>query len=103
MNYAWKILDIYADGEKITSAKYHCVVFDGENTVETEGYATFDGEAKTAFSEVTEEMVAQWAKESLTINSECLVEKRLSEQLANLAKKPAVAPWKPQIFTLEDK
>jgi hypothetical protein len=23
MNYAWKILDIYADGEKITSAKYN--------------------------------------------------------------------------------
>ena len=36
MNYAWKILDIYADGEKITSGKYHCAVFDGENTVETE-------------------------------------------------------------------
>jgi len=99
MNYAWKILDIYADGEKITSAKYHCAVSDGENTVETEGYATFDGEAKTAFSAVTEEMVAQWAKESLTINGECLVEKRLAEQLANLEKKPAVAPWKPQIFT----
>ena len=53
MNYAWKILDIYADGEKITSAKYHCAVFDGENTVETEGYATFDGEAKTSFSEAS--------------------------------------------------
>ena len=99
MNYARKILDIYADGEKITSAKYHCAVFDGENTVETEGYATFVGDVKTPFAEVTEEMVAQWAKESLTINGECLVEKRLAEQLANLEKKPAVAPWKPQIFT----
>ena len=99
MNYAWKILDIYADGEKITSAKYHCAVFDGENTVETEGYATFDGEAKTAFSEVTEEMVAQWAKQSLTINGECIVEKRLAEQLVTLEAKPAIAPWKPQIFT----
>ena len=99
MNYAWKILDIYADGEKITSAKYHCAVFDGENTVETEGYATFEGEAKTPFSEVTEEMVTEWVKESLSINGECLVEKRLKEQLANLEKKPTVAPWKPQIFT----
>jgi hypothetical protein len=98
MNYAWKILDIYAEGEKITSAKYNCAVFDGDKTIDTEGYATFDGEATVPFSEVTEELVAQWVESAFTVNGECSIKKRLAEQLASSVK-PAVAPWKPQVFT----
>jgi hypothetical protein len=100
MNYTWKILDVFADKEVITSVKYHCVGFDGENSVETEGYVTFDEpEGKIPFSEVTEEMVAKWVEEATSVGGECLIKKRLAEQIA--VQKPVVAPWKPQVFTLE--
>ena len=97
----WKILEIYADGERITSAKYHCSMSDLENTVETEGYWSFpDGDVTVQFSEVTEEMVAQWIEDSSTIEGVNIIKSRLQEQLQNIAKKPVVAPWLPQTFTL---
>lgn len=100
MEFNWKILDIEAVDGVISSAKYYCSVNDGENSVETEGYATFDTNlAKLEFAKVKESMVIDWVKNSLSQNDECLVEKRLLEQLQNLNKTPVLPPWKPQIFT----
>lgn len=100
MEFNWKILDIEATDGVISSAKYYCSVNDGDNTVETEGYASFDTNlAKVKFEKVKESMVIDWVKEALTQNEECLVEKRLLEQLSNLSKNKVIPPWKPQIFT----
>jgi len=43
--------------------------------------------------------VAQWVEEATSVGGECLIKKRLAEQIA--VQKPVVAPWKPQVFTLE--
>jgi len=60
---AWKILDIAADGELVTSAKYHATLKEDENIIETEGNWTFsDKILKTPFSKITEEMVIDWIK-----------------------------------------
>jgi hypothetical protein len=100
MEFTWKILDVFADKGVISSAKYYCCVNDGEYKVETEGYAVFEtNSAKVEFAKVKEQMVIDWVRDALTQDGECLVEKRLEEQLANLEKKPVVLPWKPQIFT----
>jgi len=96
----WKILEIYADGEKITSVKYFCSMSDQENTVETEGYWFFpNGEVTTPFSEVTEEMVAKWVEDSTTVDGVNIIKSRLEEQLQSMKNKPVVAPWLPQTFT----
>lgn len=96
----WKILEIYADGEKITSVKYFCSMSDQENTVETEGYWFLpDGEVTTPFSEVTEEMVAKWVEDSTTVDGVNIIKSRLEEQLQSMKNKPVVAPWLPQTFT----
>jgi len=99
MNYVWKILDIYADGEAITSAKYFCAATEGDNTVETEGYWSFPEAGDVPFAEVTEEMIAKWIEDSAVVDGKNVIKSRLAEQLETLSKKPVPAPWLPQTFT----
>jgi hypothetical protein len=87
----WKILDIQADGDLITAARYFCA----KNGVETEGWWNFaEPVLTTPFAEVTEEMVIGWVKNDIGVQ----VEARLDEQAA-LAPRTVVAPWLPQVFT----
>jgi len=100
MSFTWKILEIYADDGLITSAKYLCSVTDGEKTVDTEGYWTFqDPTMVTPFADVTEEMIAKWIEDSAVVYGKNVIKSRLQEQLESLSKKPVPAPWLPQTFT----
>ena len=95
-----KILEVYAEGEKITSVKYFCSLSDENNTVETEGYWSFpDGQVTVPFADVTEEMIAKWVEDSSTVNGVNIIKSRLQEQLQTMKNKPVVAPWLPQTFT----
>ena len=98
----WKILDITADGELITSAKYHCQII-GSETVETEGFWYFESPTlATPFDQVTENMVVEWIKAETIRDGKNLITSRLQEQLTEIEnKKPVVAPWLPQVFTPE--
>jgi len=97
MHYAWKILEIYADNEVVTAVKYHCRGFDEVNSVETEGLVTFENaEVKTPFKELTQELVVEWIENATTVGGECLVKKRLEEQLKTIV--PVRAPWEPPVF-----
>jgi hypothetical protein len=87
----WKILEIQADGDLITGARYFC----SKNGVETEGWWKFAEPAlNTPFSDVTEEMVIGW----VTADIGAQVESRLDEQAAKM-QRIVVAPWLPQVFT----
>ena len=101
MKYKWKILDILADGETITAAKYHCETDDP--TVETEGFWYFkEPQAKVPYLEITEQMVIDWINQEAIRDGKNLITSRLEEQLAALQnQKPVVAPWLPQVFTPE--
>jgi hypothetical protein len=102
MNYVWKILEIYADDGLITSAKYLCSVSDGEKSVDTEGYWTFQEPQMTVpFDQVTEEMIAKWVEDSSVVDGKNIIKSRLAEQLESLSVKPVPAPWMPQVFTPE--
>jgi hypothetical protein len=89
----WKILEIQADGDLITGARYFC----SKNGVETEGWWNFAEPVLTVpFADVTEEMVIGWIIDCIGQQ----VEGRLDEQLAALeSQKTVVAPWLPQTFT----
>ena len=87
----WKILDIQADGDLITGARYFCA----KNGVETEGWWNFaEPVLNIPFAEVTEEVVIGWVKNDIGAQ----VEARLDEQAASVTK-TVVAPWLPQVFT----
>ena len=87
----WKILEIQAEGDLITGARYFC----SKNGVETEGWWKFAEPAlNTPFADVTEEMVIGWVNADIGAQ----VEARLDEQAA-VTQRVVVAPWLPQVFT----
>ena len=87
----WKILEIQADGDLITGARYFCV----KNSVETEGWWKFaEPKLTVPFADVTEEMVIGW----VTADIGAQVEARLDAQAA-ATQRVVVAPWLPQVFT----
>jgi hypothetical protein len=100
--FDWKILQISADGDLITHAKYHVTAIDDqENKVETEGNWWFDGmEISKPFNEVNEADVIEWIEKETTKFGNNIIKSRLEEQLASLnGNRIVVAPWLPQTFT----
>ena len=95
----WKILEIKADGELITAARYFCAESKGDSLAETEGWWQFaEPKLTIPFVEVTEEIVVKWVTDAIGKQ----VQSRLNEQLEALEKqKTVVAPWLPQVFTPE--
>lgn len=99
--FAWKILDISAEDEVITHAKYHVTAEDDlGNKVETEGNWWFsDKISKIPFHEVTEADVADWIEKESLQDGVNIIKSRLEEQLASLqGNRVVVAPWLPQKF-----
>ena len=97
MNYTWKILSVKAKEGLITQAQYHARVAKDDMAVETEGTWFFKGQRLVVpFTKVTEDMVVGWIK----TESDGLIEKRMAQQLKNLAaKNETPLPWMPQIYT----
>ncbi len=87
----WKILEIQADGDLITGARYFC----SKSGVDTEGWWQFaEPVLNIPFADVTEEIVIAWVTRDIGVQ----VQARLDEQAAT-ASKTVVAPWLPQVFT----
>jgi len=101
MNFIWKILELSADNELITHAKYSVTAQDGDDSVETEGNWWFANLViKIPFAEVTEQMVASWIEQETMKDGTNLIKSRLEEQLNAIKNsKTVVAPWLPQVFT----
>jgi hypothetical protein len=99
--YKWKIHEIDATEGLITEVKYSVLARDIDLTVETEGYWRFgDPVLRKALLEVKEEDVIAWVKADSMREGINIIESRLAEQLANLAKDKVKLPWVPQVFTV---
>ena len=99
--YKWKIHDIEATEGLITEVKYSVLARDIDLTVETEGYWRFgDPVLRKPLLEVKEENVIAWVKADSMREGVNIIESRLEEQLANLAKDKVKLPWVPQVFTV---
>ena len=97
MNYTWKILSIKAnDDGLITQAQYHARVEEKDMGVETEGTWFFKGQRLVIpFKSVTEQNIIDW----ITTESDGLIEKRMAQQIKNLAERfDTPLPWAPQVF-----
>jgi hypothetical protein len=99
--YKWKIHEIDANEGLITEVKYSVLARDIDLTVETEGYWRFgDPVLRKPLLEVKEEDVIAWVKADSMREGVNIIESRLAEQLANLAKDKVKLPWVPQVFTV---
>jgi len=103
MNYQWKILEVFAQDEVITGARYHLFGTDDDLSVETEGNWFFDcPTAKVPFLEVTEEMIAGWIEADAVKDGDNHIKKGVENQIKALkSHKPVPAPWMPQVFKPE--
>ena len=97
----WKILDIEADGELITAAKYFVTLKSADAEISSEGNWTFsDKIVKTPFNEITEEMVAEWIEKESIQDGVSVIKSALERQLEQLnTQKSVVPPWQPQVYT----
>jgi len=99
--YKWKIHEIDATEGLITEVKYSVLARDIDLTVETEGYWRFGNPVMgKPLLEVKEEDVIAWVKADSMREGVNIIESRLEEQLANLAKDKVKLPWVPQVFTI---
>jgi len=101
MILTWKILDIEADGELITKAKYFVTLKSADTEISSEGNWIFsDKIVKTPFVEVTEEMVASWIENESIQDGVSVIKSALERQLDYLnAQNSVVPPWQPQVYT----
>ncbi len=100
IHYVWKILEISAENEIITHAKYNVTANDEDHTVETEGNWWFNTPLTLPFLDITEEMVAELIEKETMRDGINVIKSRLEEQINALKNNnTVVAPWLPQVFT----
>jgi len=100
IHFTWKILNISAENEIITHAKYFVTASEDDRLVETEGNWWFNYPVNTPFLDVTEEMVVSWIEKETMRDGVNIIKSRLEEQLNTLnVNNTVVAPWLPQVFT----
>jgi len=103
MVYKWKILELFANADKLESVKYRLSLTDDKNTVETEGYHIFtEGFINKPFAEIKESDLAGWLESDTTKNDVNAIKLNLEAQLKNLEKEQKTEfPWLVDTFTVE--
>jgi hypothetical protein len=101
MIFIWKVLDIYAEGEKITSVKYQVTASKDGNVVITEGNWTFKDESHFLQDQTTEKDVIAWIKAESIIDEKCIIEDNLENQLMALQPVALKKPWVLPTFTVK--
>jgi len=103
MNYQWSITETQAQDGLILCVKYHVTAKEDNQSVETEGYWTFDNPKLTVpYYQVTKEMIVEWIEKETMRDGNCVIKSRLKEQLDSLSKGQFTPPpWQPQTFTVK--
>lgn len=103
MIFTWKILEIFANGEKLAKVRYLLKAQDESNTVETEGYHEFSEElAFKPLSETKESDLIGWLESSTIQGDVNPIKLNLENQLNTLkTNKKIDFPWEMNTFTVE--
>jgi len=75
----WKILDVFAENDIISQAKYRVV----NDSVSTEGFWTFANKTHQMTDQTSEIDVVNWIKAESVVNDICIIESNLEKQLNN--------------------
>ena len=100
-SYQWKVLDIYAEGEEITSVKYRVTGSKDENSVITEGNWVFKDKTHFLQDQTTEKDVIAWVQAESIIDEKCIIENNLEKQLTALEPVSLKKPWVLPTFTVQ--
>jgi len=101
INYTWKILKVFSDGELITGVKYSMIGTDNQTSIVSEGNHQFiDPELKIAFADVTEKDIINWLEKDTFCDGQSHVKSGIERQFKALIPKEVDAPWMPKTFTI---
>lgn len=101
MIFTWKVLDIYAEADAITSVKYQVSLSSNENTITTEGNWTFKDKTHFLQDQTTEKDVVAWIKAESIIDEKCIIEDNLEKQLTAIEPVALKKPWILPTFTVK--
>ena len=101
MIFTWKVLDIYAEGNVITSVKYQVTLSSNKNSIVTEGNWTFKDKTHFLQDQTTEKDVVAWIKAESIIDEKCIIEDNLEKQLTAIEPVALKKPWILPTFTVK--
>ena len=100
INYTWKILKVFSDGELITAVKYNLNGFDGKKSIDSEGtYKFIDPVLEIPFSEITQSKVIEWLETETLVDGQSHIKTGIEKQFNALEPVEVNAPWMPATFT----
>lgn len=103
INYTWKILELFANDQLLTSVKYSLTGKDSQNSVTTEGNHSFnEGIANKPLNQIVESDIVQWLEKDTTQEELNPIKLAIENQLKTLENiKKVDFPWLAGTFTIE--
>jgi hypothetical protein len=100
--FTWKILDLFAEGNKLVAVRYLLIGTDEVNTVESEGRHIFsDGVANKQLDQIVESDILQWLEKDTTQDGVNAIKLAVENQLKALENvKKVDFPWLAGTFTI---
>ena len=101
--FTWKLLDLFANGDKLIEVRYLLTGTDGTNTVESEGKHTFsDGIVNKPLDQIVESDIVQWLEKDTTQDDVNAIKLAIENQLKAIEiVKKVDFPWLAGTFTIE--
>ena len=101
--FNWKILELFADNDKLSSVRYLLSLTDGIITVQSEGRHTFnDGTVNKTLSDIVESDIVQWIEKDTTQDDVNLIKLAIENQLKAIENAKKIDfPWLANTFTVE--
>jgi len=101
--FTWKILELFANDNKLVAVRYMLSGTDGLITVQSEGNHTFsNGLVNKPLSEIVESDIFQWLEKDTTQENVNLIKLAIENQLKSLKTSEKIDfPWLAGTFTIE--
>ena len=101
--FTWKILELYANDNKLIAVRYLLSGTDGKVTVQSEGKHNFsDGIANKSLDQIVESDIVQWLEKDTTQDDVNAIKLTVENQLKSLKTSEKVDfPWLAGTFTIE--
>jgi hypothetical protein len=100
INYTWKILKLFSEGDLITAVKYNLNGFDGTKSINSEGtYQFIDPVLTIPLIDVKESNVIEWLEEATMVDGQSHIKTGIEKQFNALKPIEINPPWMPETFT----
>jgi hypothetical protein len=100
--FTWKILELFANNDKLVSVRYLLSGTDENVTIQSEGKHTFEEETvNKTLSEIVESDILQWLEKDTTVDGVNAIKLAVENQLKSLKTSEKVDfPWLAGTFTI---